>query len=31
ATLTFEKAGSVKVEFAVEGMGEMGSMDDHAE
>ena len=31
ATLTFEKAGSVKVEFAVEGMGEMGGMDDHAE
>ncbi|MET3595504.1 copper(I)-binding protein [Mesorhizobium shonense] len=31
ATLTFEKAGSVTVEFAVEGMGEMGGMDDHAE
>ncbi|PBB95830.1 MULTISPECIES: copper chaperone PCu(A)C [unclassified Mesorhizobium] len=31
ATLTFEKAGSVKVEFAVEGMGETGGMDDHAE
>ncbi|MEZ2332469.1 copper chaperone PCu(A)C [Mesorhizobium sp. RCC_202] len=32
ATLTFEKAGSVKVEFAVEGMGETGDMDmDHAE
>ncbi|MDX8465009.1 copper chaperone PCu(A)C [Mesorhizobium sp. VK23B] len=31
ATLTFEKAGSVSVEFAVEGMGEMGGMDDHAE
>ncbi|CDX32992.1 conserved exported hypothetical protein [Mesorhizobium sp. ORS 3359] len=34
ATLTFEKAGSVKVEFAVEGMGETGSGDmdmDHAE
>jgi len=32
ATLTFEKAGSVKVEFAVEGMGETGDMDmDHAD
>ncbi|CDX63047.1 conserved exported hypothetical protein [Mesorhizobium plurifarium] len=34
ATLTFEKAGSVKVEFVVEGMGETGSGDmdmDHAE
>ncbi|WP_217577910.1 copper chaperone PCu(A)C [Mesorhizobium sp. GbtcB19] len=34
ATLTFEKAGSVKVEFLVEGMGETGSGDmdmDHAE
>jgi copper(I)-binding protein len=35
ATLTFEKAGSVKVEFAVEGMGETGSGDmgdmDHAD
>ncbi|MDG4892872.1 copper chaperone PCu(A)C [Mesorhizobium sp. WSM4976] len=34
ATLTFEKAGSVKVEFAVEGIGEPGSGDmdmDHAE
>jgi copper(I)-binding protein len=31
ATLTFEKAGSVTVEFAVEGMGEMGGMDDHAD
>ncbi|TGP23526.1 MULTISPECIES: copper chaperone PCu(A)C [unclassified Mesorhizobium] len=31
ATLTFEKAGSVSVEFAVEGMGEMGGIDDHAE
>ncbi|RWB61274.1 MAG: copper chaperone PCu(A)C [Mesorhizobium sp.] len=31
ATLTFEKAGSVAVEFAVEGMGEMGGMEDHAE
>ncbi|TIV50894.1 MAG: copper chaperone PCu(A)C, partial [Mesorhizobium sp.] len=34
ATLTFEKAGSVKVEFAVEGMGETGNGDmdmDHAE
>jgi copper(I)-binding protein len=33
-TLTFEKAGSVKVEFAVGGMGETGSGDmdmDHAE
>ncbi|TPL04406.1 MULTISPECIES: copper chaperone PCu(A)C [unclassified Mesorhizobium] len=30
ATLTFEKAGTVNVEFAVEGMGEMGGMDDHA-
>ncbi|MBZ9741551.1 MULTISPECIES: copper chaperone PCu(A)C [unclassified Mesorhizobium] len=30
ATLTFEKAGTVSVEFAVEGMGEMGGMDDHA-
>ncbi|MBZ9872733.1 copper chaperone PCu(A)C [Mesorhizobium sp. BR1-1-9] len=28
ATLTFEKAGAVNVEFAVEGMG--GGMDDHA-
>ena len=28
ATLTFEKAGTVDVEFAVEGMG--GGMDDHA-
>ncbi|ESY77732.1 hypothetical protein X740_22865 [Mesorhizobium sp. LNHC221B00] len=28
ATLTFEKAGTVSVEFAVEGMG--GGMDDHA-
>ena len=32
ATLTFEKAGSVKVEFLVEGMGETGDMDmDHAD
>ncbi|RRH93881.1 copper chaperone PCu(A)C [Mesorhizobium tamadayense] len=31
ATLTFEKAGGVTVEFAVEGMGETGGMDDHAE
>jgi copper(I)-binding protein len=32
ATLTFEKAGSVNVEFVVEGMGETGDMDmDHAE
>ena len=34
ATLTFEKAGSVKVEFLVEGMGETGSGDmdmDHAD
>ncbi|AZN96335.1 copper chaperone PCu(A)C [Mesorhizobium sp. M9A.F.Ca.ET.002.03.1.2] len=30
ATLTFEKAGTVTVDFAVEGMGEMGGMDDHA-
>ncbi|RWE42164.1 MAG: copper chaperone PCu(A)C [Mesorhizobium sp.] len=30
ATLTFEKAGTVSVEFAVEGMGELGGMDDHA-
>ena len=28
-TLTFEKAGKVSVDFAVEGMGEMGGMDDH--
>ncbi|TIU61645.1 MAG: copper chaperone PCu(A)C, partial [Mesorhizobium sp.] len=27
ATLTFEKAGSVTVEFEVEGMGETGEMD----
>lgn len=27
ATLTFEKAGPVTVEFAVEGLGEMGGMD----
>ncbi|MDX8454814.1 copper chaperone PCu(A)C [Mesorhizobium sp. VK9D] len=32
AILTFEKAGSVTVEFAVEGMGETGEMDmDHAD
>jgi copper(I)-binding protein len=32
ATLTFEKAGSVSVDFAVEGMGETGGMDmDHAD
>lgn len=32
ATLTFEKAGAVKVEFAVEGMGETGGMDmDHSD
>ncbi|RUW26664.1 copper chaperone PCu(A)C [Mesorhizobium sp. M4B.F.Ca.ET.215.01.1.1] len=32
ATLTFEKAGSVTVEFEVEGMGETGDTDmDHAE
>jgi copper(I)-binding protein len=32
ATLTFEKAGSVKVEFLVEGMGETGDMEmDHSE
>jgi copper(I)-binding protein len=33
ATLTFEKAGAVTVDFAVEGMGEMGGMkmdSDHA-
>lgn len=31
ATLTFEKTGTVNVEFAVEGMGETGGMDmDHA-
>ncbi|TGQ70958.1 MAG: copper chaperone PCu(A)C [Mesorhizobium sp.] len=30
ATLTFEKAGTVTIEFAVEGMGEMGGTDDHA-
>lgn len=30
ATLTFEKAGTVAVDFAVEGIGEMGGMDDHA-
>lgn len=30
ATLTFEKAGTVAVEFAVEGMGETGGMDNHA-
>ncbi|WP_421916242.1 copper chaperone PCu(A)C [Mesorhizobium sp.] len=30
ATLTFEKAGPVTVDFAVEGMGEMGGMD-HAD
>lgn len=32
ATLTFEKAGSIAVEFTVEGMGETGGMDmDHAD
>jgi len=31
ATLTFEKAGSVTVEFAVEGMGETGMDMDHAD
>ncbi|MFA6157815.1 copper chaperone PCu(A)C [Mesorhizobium sp.] len=31
ATLTFEKAGAVSVDFAVEAMGEMGGMDDHAD
>jgi copper(I)-binding protein len=31
ATLTFEKAGTVDVEFAVEGMGATGGMDDHAD
>ncbi|GLS36090.1 hypothetical protein GCM10010869_16790 [Mesorhizobium tianshanense] len=30
AALTFEKAGTVTVDFAVEGMGGMGGMDDHA-
>ncbi|RWP76615.1 copper chaperone PCu(A)C [Mesorhizobium sp.] len=30
ATLTFEKAGTVTVDFAVEGMGETGGMDNHA-
>ncbi|RWN30412.1 copper chaperone PCu(A)C [Mesorhizobium sp.] len=30
ATLTFEKAGTVTVDFAVEGIGETGGMDDHA-
>jgi copper(I)-binding protein len=33
ATLTFEKAGNVTVEFAVEGLGETGGMSmehDHA-
>ncbi|UVC17276.1 copper chaperone PCu(A)C [Mesorhizobium onobrychidis] len=29
ATLTFEKAGSVTVDFAVEGIGETGGMDNH--
>ncbi|RUY67895.1 copper chaperone PCu(A)C, partial [Mesorhizobium sp. M7A.F.Ca.CA.001.09.2.1] len=29
ATLTFEKAGAVSVDFAVEGMGG-GAVDDHA-
>lgn len=31
ATLTFEKAGAVSVDFAVEGMGETGATDDHAD
>ncbi|CDX20254.1 conserved exported hypothetical protein [Mesorhizobium sp. ORS 3324] len=31
ATLTFEKAGNVKIEFLVEGMSEAGGMEDHAE
>ncbi|TJW05552.1 MAG: copper chaperone PCu(A)C [Mesorhizobium sp.] len=31
ATLTFEKAGTVTVEFAVEGIGATGGMDDHAD
>lgn len=31
ATLTFEKAGAVSVDFAVEGMGETGAMGDHAD
>ncbi|RWC39826.1 copper chaperone PCu(A)C [Mesorhizobium sp.] len=30
ATLTFEKAGTVTVDFAVEGIGETGGMDNHA-
>ncbi|RWA99910.1 copper chaperone PCu(A)C [Mesorhizobium sp.] len=30
AALTFEKAGTVAVEFTVEGMGETGGMHDHA-
>lgn len=30
ATLTFEKAGTVTVDFAVEGIGGTGGMDDHA-
>ncbi|RUU28182.1 copper chaperone PCu(A)C [Mesorhizobium sp. M6A.T.Ce.TU.016.01.1.1] len=30
ATLTFEKAGAVTVDFAVEGIGETGGMDNHA-
>jgi len=30
ATLTFEKAGTVNVDFAVEGIGGTGGMDDHA-
>lgn len=31
ATLTFEKAGAVKVDFAVEGMGETGGMKMHSD
>ncbi|RWF77443.1 MAG: copper chaperone PCu(A)C [Mesorhizobium sp.] len=30
ATLIFEKAGTVTVDFAVEGIGETGGMDNHA-
>ena len=31
ATLTFEKAGTVTVDFAVEGIGATGGTDDHAD
>ncbi|TIX54312.1 MAG: copper chaperone PCu(A)C, partial [Mesorhizobium sp.] len=30
ATLIFEKAGTVTVDFAVEGIGQTGGMDSHA-